>query len=850
MSIWRLSLLGRCELRAPSGRPVALPTRKALGLLAYLALRPERRASRERLAALLWPDTDSAQAKLNLRKALSILRKAVGEANGSDLLLITREQVELRADVVACDIDTLEAAARGVTPSPDLPLEELTGEFLQDFTIRDAHEFEAWARLERQRLRETQLALLARRLEAEMSAPETAEAAMQTALRILQFDPFQEGARRALMRLHARQGRPAAAIEQYRELVALLDRELGAQPEDETRVLYRKIAERRRSRPEADTPASATVEAPVATARRRWPRRRLWWLAGCAVVIFGVVAAGLAGWRRLPPEAPTLGPLVTILARQPEMTHPALSPNGELVAHTSRRITPGNSDLYLRALTGGAPIRLTTDPAIDDNAAWSPDGRVLAFTRSQATGGAPCRIIVMTPPNGHERVVGACRVATTSRLAWSADGKAIYFTDKAAPGFPSGLFRLDLETGRSRALTTSPAEIDGDEAPAVSPDGKQIAFLRRSSWTSANVHVLDIARGRTSQLTVDGGRIWSLAWDRTGRGVFFSSNRGGDTGLWWAPARGGGSPKRISAGLLDFRALSAARDQDRLVFEVISDRTDLVQAGDDGVRRPVADTPSPEGRYSDWFATIAADGAMAMVSDRDGGERLWIQAQGQPTAVAAIPGATISEPRWSPDSRRVVFVATRDGASDLYIADRETGRVTALTDDVAADASPVWSEDGTGIYFTSRRGGVWRIWRINASGGGIAPVSAPGPRAVRTDGNDRLLAILDGRPGIWRLRLVDGRETGARTLILEDQQAWDWINWDSRGGGLFHVRRSPDGLGGRIWRRDLASGRDTPLEDTSDLLLLVSFAVRPDGELLLTRRSIETRLMAAEVTSP
>lgn len=825
------------------------PTRKALALLAYLAMQPGRRASRERLAALLWPDADSAQGRLNLRKALSMLRKAATDAGGDDLLLVLGEQIELSADAIDCDVDALTAAVQAPgPPSPDVLINDLMGEFLQDFNVRDAHEFEAWARLERRRLIEQQLALLTRRLEVETASAAGGEAAVQTALRIVQIDPFQERAVRTLMTLHARQGRPAAALEQYRELAARLDRELGAMPEEDTRALYREISERRRVR---HAPAKLQT-TPAKDAEPPPPRPRRWPVViGAVVVLLLLLVGGTGGVRErrllVSDEPPELGPLVAILAGQPDATHPALSPDGSQVAHTSRRETPGNSDLYLRALAGGDPVRLTTDPAVDDKPAWSPDGRQIAFIRASATGDVPCRVVVMAPPNGYERVVGACRVAITSHLAWSGDGKAIYFVDKASPGLATGLFRLDLETGRTQVLTTSPAEIDGDDLPATSPDGKSLAFLRRNSWTSADVHVLDLARGRTTRLTVDGSRIWGLAWDRAGKGLYFSSNRGGDTGLWWVRARGG-EAERISAGVLDFRSLSSAREQDLLAFEVLSDRTDLVEA-DPGVgRRPIAGVASPAARYSDWFPAVARDGTLAMVSDREGGERLWFQTGGHPTGVAAIPGAVISEPRWSPDSWRVVFVATRAGASDLYIADRRGGRATPLTQDAPDDASPAWTVDGKALYFTSRRGGAWRIWRINADRSGMTPVSAPGPKAVRVGADGTIYAVLDGSPGIWRIPIVDGREIGLRTRILLDQQSWDWMNWDVEGGSVFHLRRSADGLGGEVRRLTLATGRDTVVADASGLLFLAGFAVRPNGSLILTRRTIETRLMAAEVT--
>src|SRR5262249_36609208 len=64
------------------------------------------------------------------------------------------------------------------------------------------------------------------------------EPAIQTALRLLSLDPLQEVTHRALMRLYAREGRRAAALRQYQLCVGVLQRELGAEPEEATKQAY------------------------------------------------------------------------------------------------------------------------------------------------------------------------------------------------------------------------------------------------------------------------------------------------------------------------------------------------------------------------------------------------------------------------------------------------------------------------------------------------------------------------------------------------------------------------------------------------------------------------------------
>ena len=76
MRLLRLTLLGRVDGHLASGQPLDVP-KKAMALLAYLALAPHGACAREGLAALLWGDTPETQARQSLRKTLSTLRQAL-----------------------------------------------------------------------------------------------------------------------------------------------------------------------------------------------------------------------------------------------------------------------------------------------------------------------------------------------------------------------------------------------------------------------------------------------------------------------------------------------------------------------------------------------------------------------------------------------------------------------------------------------------------------------------------------------------------------------------------------------------------------------------------------------------
>ncbi len=142
------------------------------------------------------------------------------------------------------------------------------GHLLEAFVIDEAP-FDRWIDGERSRLREVALGTLERLLDLQAAAGEH-EKAIQTALHSLRLDPLRESAHRALMHLYAASGRRGAAVQQYRTLVSALARELGVEPDSQTKKLHDDVL-RADSAVVAPTPASSPRSPPVDAPRRSRP---------------------------------------------------------------------------------------------------------------------------------------------------------------------------------------------------------------------------------------------------------------------------------------------------------------------------------------------------------------------------------------------------------------------------------------------------------------------------------------------------------------------------------------------------------------------------------------------------
>lgn len=246
MSIVRVHLFGYPRIECDD-EPIHIPRRKAVALLAYLAVSCATHG-RDMLATLLWPDHDTSRAYAFLRNALWVLN----QTPLTRFLVSTRHMAGLRAnpglwiDVCAFRAE-LRACCTDQTPLSSemaqhlaVALDTQTEPFLSGFAVEDSRAFEEWQFAEADSLKQ-ELGQGLSRLGEHHEALGAVDLAIEIARRQLALQPLNESFHRRLIRLHAQLGDRAAALAQYEACVGLLDRELGLPPEDETTDLAERI---------------------------------------------------------------------------------------------------------------------------------------------------------------------------------------------------------------------------------------------------------------------------------------------------------------------------------------------------------------------------------------------------------------------------------------------------------------------------------------------------------------------------------------------------------------------------------------------------------------------------------
>ena len=230
----RVRIFGGLEIRSAVGEPVKLATRKTSLLIAALVLAGAKGARREALGEALWPERGEAQARGSLRQSLAAVRRAFGE-NGSRLSFESDlEKLRIVGDpevVDAWSFDRLLAEDAPATLAKAAALYQ--GDVLAGIALPDAAD--QWFAPHQRAYRQKALALV-ERLSA-LPNGETGPACQALAERLLASDAAAEEAHRALIRLYRARGQDNAARRQFELCKESLRRELGAEPEPETKAL-------------------------------------------------------------------------------------------------------------------------------------------------------------------------------------------------------------------------------------------------------------------------------------------------------------------------------------------------------------------------------------------------------------------------------------------------------------------------------------------------------------------------------------------------------------------------------------------------------------------------------------
>ncbi|MFD2570889.1 PDZ domain-containing protein [Spirosoma soli] len=390
-------------------------------------------------------------------------------------------------------------------------------------------------------------------------------------------------------------------------------------------------------------------------------------------------------------------------------TDPMFSPDGQWIAFSGNY--NGNNDVYVVSVNGGIPRRITFHPNADIVRGWTPDSKRILFASNRQANSARYNQLFTVSLNGGLPELLPMPMAEHGQ--YSPDGSTIAYTPIKDPfgtwkryrgGQTTPVWLYDLKTRETLAL---PHENASDTRPIWV--GKTVCFLSDRN-RMMNIFAYETGTKQVRQLTnhtdFDVKSLTAsgneLVYEQAGRLHKFDLTTGKTQ-----PLR-----IRIAPDLLALRpqfksATKFIHGSDispagiRAVFEARGEiMTVPLEKGD---IRNLTQTPgvherspawSPDGRRVAYFSDASGEYNLVIADQLDGSKK---------TVIDWNDPSFYYEPRWSPDSKKIVFTDKRLRA---YYVDVATQKRTLIDEDTydnpERSLNPVWSPDSRWIAYTKR----------------------------------------------------------------------------------------------------------------------------------------------------
>lgn len=254
-----LHTLGGVYLSRDGGPPMggAAGQRRLLGLLSVLSVAGDRGISRDRLVALLWPDSDEESGRHSLTQALYHARRTLGCEN----LIVGGADVRLTSDGYSSDVRELETALERNELAQAIAL--YAGPFLDGFAIAGNGAFERWAESQRSRL-QGKIAKALETLAARAATDGDLLNAVELRRRVVALDPLDSNATRRLLEVMLETGDRSGALRQAQIHETLVRSELGVAVDPAIRALAANARRTEDSPPSKSEPFGGAQIAAVA----------------------------------------------------------------------------------------------------------------------------------------------------------------------------------------------------------------------------------------------------------------------------------------------------------------------------------------------------------------------------------------------------------------------------------------------------------------------------------------------------------------------------------------------------------------------------------------------------------
>ena len=428
------------------------------------------------------------------------------------------------------------------------------------------------------------------------------------------------------------------------------------------------------------------------------PHQRTAFIVGGALVA-ALLAAVVYALSRSSTPSRALGRSTQITSDPGLEIHPAISPDGKLVAYAAGNA--GRMRVFIRPVAGGRTIPVSDDSSsVESLPRWSPDGNQLLFLSRGGVSVAPAL-------GGSARAVIDPGRSGVISADWSPDGTSIAFVRG------DSVYTVGHKGDAPRLIAVG----HGINSCAWSNSNRWLACVRGNPYytevgsmfgntAQSAIVLVSLTDGALSEITTNESLNAAPFWAPGGSVLYFVSDRDGPRDIYAVEIGSAGKPRtkpsRVTAGL-EVQTLSLSASGQQLAYSVYASRANIwsIPIPSAGVANSRAASPVTTGNQEIEGLRASRDGRWLLYdSDLHGRESIYRipVGGGEPEQLTNDPFDVFS-PDLSPDGSAVAYHSFRTGKRQIEVKPLDGGpveRVTAWPVDVSRVC---WSPDGRSLVF-------------------------------------------------------------------------------------------------------------------------------------------------------
>ncbi|MBI4478747.1 MAG: PD40 domain-containing protein [Acidobacteria bacterium] len=400
----------------------------------------------------------------------------------------------------------------------------------------------------------------------------------------------------------------------------------------------------------------------------------------------------------------------------PDAVQPAWSPNGNRIAYWGLPVDSGQRDLWTVSATGGEPVPVTSDPPLDWNPVWSPDGKYLYFLSDR---GGSMNLWRVPIEENSGKVLGEPEPVTIPasdivHLSFLGDGKLIAYASRDTT---SNIQRVAFDPAAEKMQGSPISVTQGSKflnSPDVSPDGQWLTFSS-GGGKHEDIFLMRTDGSGQRQLTNDLFRDRVPRWTPDGKNIVFYSDRSGRYAIWTINPDGSGLKPVTENQTGSFLMPVLSPDGKYIAYNDSSSGSAFIIEGGKPWSQQTSQPLPPLGNTGDSFSpwSWSPDGeTLAGSRERPDGSTAGVVLYSLNSQTFQTLTDFGERPIWLKDNQRLIFRDTNH-PEKVYLVDRRSKKFHELFSEFpnATGAKLSLSQDSRTLYFslTQTEADIWLL---------------------------------------------------------------------------------------------------------------------------------------------